>query len=160
VLGAADSINDGNWHSLVHTFDRTGNGITYLDGAQVDSTSIANVGDIDTGGPVVIGQDPTGLYPEPGSADLDDLGVWRRVLTQSEAQAIYYAGKNGNSFDTYGPVKIILTPVGNKLVLSWQAGTLLQADTLNGPWSPVPSAPAPNYTVTPGPGSKFYRVQL
>jgi hypothetical protein len=30
VYGANNSINNGNWHLLVHTFNRTGSGITYL----------------------------------------------------------------------------------------------------------------------------------
>ncbi len=162
VNGAADSINDGNWHSLVFTFDRTNNGITYLDGVQVDATSIANVGNIDTGGPIVIGQDPTGLYPEPGSADIDDLGVWRRALTPAEALAIYYAGLNGTSFDTYGPVpvKLVSSSAAGKLVLKWPVGILLESTSITGPWTPVAGATAPNFTVTPGPGSKFYRIQL
>lgn len=160
INGPNGTINDGNWHNLVVTFARTGNATTYLDGVQVDSSSIAGVQSIDTGGPIVIGQDPTGLYPEAGSADIDDLGVWRRVLTQSEAVAIYFSGKSGTSFDTYGPVQLVLSPAGSKLVLSWQGGTLMQADSLSGPWTPVPGAVPPNLAVTPGSGNKFYRVQL
>ena len=39
LYGAANSINNGNWHHLLHTFDRTGLATTYLDGAQVNTTS-------------------------------------------------------------------------------------------------------------------------
>jgi len=165
VNGDNNTINDGNWHNVVTTFDRAANGITYLDGLQVDSTSLVGLRNIDTGGPIVIGQDPTGLYPEPGSADLDDLGVWRRVLTRAEAVAIYYAGKNGTSFDTYGPVTLVVSQRGGKVVLSWQGGTLQSADQLQtNPtqtiWTPVPNATPPNFTIPPGTGNKFYRVQL
>jgi hypothetical protein len=159
--GADNSINDGAWHNVVHTFDRTaGTGVTYLDGAQVDSTSIAGLGNINTDGPFNIGQDPSGTYSEPLTADLDDLAVWRRVLAPLEAESIYYAGLNSTSVDTYGPVTVLVDHSGSTVVISWQAGTLYQADTLDGPWTTVPGATAPNYSVTPGTGNKFYRVKL
>jgi hypothetical protein len=85
--GAANSINDGNWHHVASTFNRTGNGITYLDGLEVSSVAIASVGDLDTHQPTVVGQDPTGTYVETATFDLNDLGVWRRVLTPLEAAA-------------------------------------------------------------------------
>lgn len=161
LYGAENSINDGAWHNLIHTFDRQdGWGITYLDGIKVDETSIDGLGDIDTGNAVNIGQDPGGEYPESGSADLDDLGIWRRVLSSYEAAAIYRTGAVGTSFDTYGPVSVSLNAIGGKMAIDWQAGTLLQAPSLDGPWTPVPGATAPRYTVTPGTGNVFFRVQL
>ena len=160
LYGEAGSINDGKWHNLVHTFDRTGNGVTYLDGVEVDSSSVASVGDIDNSNPANIGQGPSGTYAESGTADIDDLGVWRRALTPGEATAIYFAGVNGTSFDTYGPVTVNLTQAANQLIISWQAGTLMESISANGPWTPVAGAVAPNYIVTPGAGNKFYRVQL
>jgi hypothetical protein len=41
-------------------------------------------------------------------------------------------------------------------------GTLLQSSTVGGPYTPVPGAAAPSYTVSPpaGSGATFYRVQL
>ena len=59
-------------------------------------------GNIDTGRPVTIGQDPTGRYPESGSADMDDLGVWRKALTALEASSIYMAGVS-NHMSFTGP---------------------------------------------------------
>jgi hypothetical protein len=97
AYGDAGSINDGAWHHLVHTFDRTnGAAITYLDGIVARYTpqagSIATAGNVDTGQPANIGQDPTGQYSETGSGDIDDLGVWRRSLSALEAASIYMAG--------------------------------------------------------------------
>jgi hypothetical protein len=162
LYGADGSINNGNWHHLLHSFDRAGGlGTTYLDGVEVDATSIASVGDVDTAGPFNIGQDPTGAYPEPGTAAVDDLGIWRRALTATEAYAIWYAGANsGASFDTYGPVTMAAVKSGNNLLLIWQAGTLLESTKADGPWTPVVGATAPNYTVPIGTDSKFYKVQL
>jgi hypothetical protein len=108
VYGDAGSINDGNWHHLVHTFDRVKGMVTYLDGVEAHyvarvGSSVAAAGDVDTGHPATIGQDPTGRYPESGYADIDDLGVWRRALTALEAASIYMAAvTNGLSF-TGGP---------------------------------------------------------
>jgi len=162
VYGAANSINNGNWHHLLHTFDRSGEiatAVTYLDGVQVDSRSATTAGDIDSGAPVNIGQDPTGGYPETGAADIDDLGIWRRVITAYEAQSIYAAGQqSGASFDTTAPIQLIVQKSGNDVELIWQAGTLQQADTLDGVYSPVPGAVAPYYKVPVTLGMKFYRV--
>jgi hypothetical protein len=107
VFGDPNSINDGNWHHLVHTVDRINGTVTYLDGNAANfsvqfGSSIAAAGNIDTGHPATIGQDPTGQYPESGSADMDDLGVWRRALTALEASSIYMAGVS-NHLSFTGP---------------------------------------------------------
>ena len=51
-------------------------------------------------------------------------------------------------------------PVPGGFELIWQAGTLLEADSIDGLWTPVPNAAPPSHHVTPGAGNKFYRVQL
>ena len=94
VYGDIGSINDGNWHHLVHVVDRSLGAVTYLDGMRARDTiqqgrSAAEARNIDTGAPANIGQDPTGQYTEPGSADIDDLGVWHRALSPLEAASIY-----------------------------------------------------------------------
>lgn len=161
LYGPANTINDGTWHSLVHSFTRTGNALTYLDGVLVDTRSIAAVGDVDSGLPITIGQDPTGVYGVDTVAAVDDIGIWRKALTHVEAQAIYLVAQNhGKSFDTYGPVKITLKQSGSTLEIIWQAGTLLSADDLTGPWTPVAGATAPFHTVNPTAAKRFYRVQL
>jgi hypothetical protein len=108
VYGDAGSINDGGWHHLVHTIDRVRGMVTYLDGVAAPyaveaGSSIAAAGNIDTGRPANIGQDPTGRYPESGSADIDDLGVWRRALTALEAGSIYMAGVSNHLSFTGSP---------------------------------------------------------
>jgi hypothetical protein len=166
VSGPANSINDGNWHNFVLTVDRTGaiaNG--FLDGILVATRSIASLGSVENNNywPIVIGQDPTGVYPEAGSAVLDDVGIWTRALTPLEVANIESAGKTaGRSFDTVGPVTVILTITrsGADLILNYDSGTLQQSSTL-GPsadWQPVPGASAPSHTVTPSGPAKFYRV--
>jgi hypothetical protein len=159
--GPDNSINDGQWHHLAHTFDRAnGQGITYLDGMQVDQTGFSILASIDSGNVFNIGQDPTGSYPESGSADLDDLSIWRRLLSPIEAYSMYYVGKNyGRSYDATAPIAITLTKIGSDNWIVWQGGTLWQADSVNGPWTTVPSASAPYYKITLGATNTFFRVK-
>jgi hypothetical protein len=89
VNSDAGTINDGNWHNLVMTFARGSNAITYLDGLVVNTTDISVLKSIDTGGPIVIGQDPTGLYPEPGSC-ADTRGSGRHLLCRQERDQLRY----------------------------------------------------------------------
>jgi hypothetical protein len=162
LYGRDFSLDDGAWHHLAHTFDRVAKvGITYLDGVEVNVTSIDGLGSFDAPGPFNIGQDASGAYAETGGADLDDLGVWRRVLAPAEVYSMHYAGVSfGASFDTYGPVSLGLSYSEKGLLLVWQAGTLLEADKVDGPWTPVAGAAAPSYRVAPAADNKFYRVRL
>ncbi|MGA2656493.1 MAG: LamG-like jellyroll fold domain-containing protein [Verrucomicrobiota bacterium] len=166
VNGANNSINDGAWHHLAFTFDRVANrGLTYLDEVLVQSTAMAGLGNFDSGTNVCIGQDPTGAYKEPGSADIDDLGVWARVLSPAEICDIWSAASSaGRSFDTVAPssgVTVTVTRAARAVQLSWPNGTLLESSSLAGPWKAVPGAAAPSYTVSPPTGAAmFYRVQV
>ena len=161
LYGPTNTLNDGQFHSLVHTFNRDGNAVTYLDGAMVDSRPISNVDNIDSGLPLTIGQDPTGLYGVDGFGNIDDVGIWRRALSPVEAQSIYLVGQNyARSFDTYGPVTLNQRLTSDGMELIWQAGTLEAADNAEGPYNPVVGASAPFYKVTMTGDRKFYRVKL
>lgn len=154
------AINDNQWHHIAVSVARLGEAATYVDGVKVDSRFGTST-DLNSPFPTVIGQTGTFAYEEAGSFQMDDLGVWRRALTPIEAYSIYYVGQNyGRSFDRFGPVLVVLRPSGANLELIWQSGTLQHADSVNGPWSAVPGASAPNFVVTPAGAKKFYRVQL
>ena len=157
--GENNSINDAEWHHLAHTFDRSGNSFTYLDGVRVHIASIVGVGDVDTGQPTNIGQDPTGKYPEAGEADIDDIGIWRRVLTPLEVVGIYLAGATNGVTFAQGTVNISIQVSGNQLQLSWPTGTLQSTDDLNSQFSDVPNQTNP-FPVTPSGTKKFYRIRL
>jgi hypothetical protein len=155
--GPDNSINDGNWHHVAHTFDRAGVGLTYLDGLQVSSVSIASVGDLDTAQPTNIGQDPTGAYSESAQFDLDDMGVWRRVLTPFEVASIYAAGTGHSANLVSAPVRITARFVSGQVQLVWSGGILQSADRVNGSYTDLPYATSP-YGVTAS-GLKFFRVR-
>jgi len=160
LYGPDHAIDDGAWHHLVHTYNRSGLALTYLDGKQVHSRSAVGAGDLDTSNPVSIGQDPTGTYPEEGAYDIDDLGVWHKALTALEAASIYMAA-TANSLSFGGaPVTLSIEKSGNNVQLIWGAGAALQsADSITGPYTDIPTAKSP-FTVAPSAAKKFYRVRI
>ena len=162
--GYADTLNDGQWHHLTFVVDRASDVTTYVDGEKVHAKSIAGLEfNPDTGLPINIGQGANSDYAVGGVFEMDDLGVWRRALSEFEAQAIYVVGNGyGRSFDTEGPATVTLgcerTAAG--IVLTWSAGILESADNINGAWTPVPGVSAPTCTVNPTEIHKFYRVKV
>lgn len=97
--GPGGTFSDNNWHHVAVTFKRTGDATTFVDGQTVNVTAInTSENDLDTSIDFAtnIGQDGSGFYgPSFFDADLDDLGIWRRVLSVQEVIAIYNAGLTG-----------------------------------------------------------------
>ena len=86
-------FSDGNWHLVTVTFDRATNRVTsYIDGLPVNTSDISPSGSasLNAGFNTLIGSSGNGTYS--GTADIDDLGVWTRVLTAQEVAGIYGAG--------------------------------------------------------------------
>ncbi len=106
--GPGGTMSDGSWHHVVVTFLRAGEVVTYLDGVPVDERDVsASANNVDTapGLALNIGQDGTGRYTDGNSVQIldltmDDVGIWRRVLTANEAKAVFLAGKAGQSLVT------------------------------------------------------------
>ena len=73
MLTTFRTFNDGNWHHVVIV----GTSAIYVDGAPVEFRT-------DEPGP--LGEGPT------GSAGLDDLAVWDRILSSADVQALYNGG--------------------------------------------------------------------
>lgn len=155
AAGAPGAVNDGNWHHFTFTLDRKGFATTYLDGYAVDSQLLARIGNLDRGD-TLIGQTP--VNSNSSEADLDDVCVWRRVLTPLEVGAIYSAGSTYGAGVASAPVQISIQPAGKDIQLVWSAGLLQSADSVTGPFTDVAGAQSP-YTVTPSTEKKFYRVR-
>jgi hypothetical protein len=169
IYGDIHTIDDHQWHHLVHVIDRdplTAGTVTYLDGKlargnRQNGTTAGAAGDLTTTNATIIGQDPTGAYFENGSAEIDDLGIWRKALTPLEAASIYVAATvNGQSFAgtaTLPPISI-QTLAGGKVKLTWPVGTLTSATNVTGPYTDVIGATSPlTNTVS---GAKYYRTRL
>ena len=102
VDATEQTLNDGGWHHVAASFDRDGSGRFYVDGLEIAAVDLSTAArDLNAAGlPLNIGEDGTGGY---SSADgsriedgtIDDLGIWRRVLTADEVWAIYDAGAAG-----------------------------------------------------------------
>ncbi len=168
-------LSDAAWHLLTVTVARAGTVTTYLDG-QFNSKATQSVkGSIDTddlGFTVNIGQDGTGKYTDGGSAEIDmvvdDLGIWRRVLTSDEVTAIYLRGQAGSALDivpTVTPTGISITPatlVNGKVTFSWTGGTgpfkVQTRSTVNGTWTDLATGVTSPYSVTPSAATGFFRV--
>jgi hypothetical protein len=160
--GYPNVLNDGNWHHLVFIVDRAGEVTTYLDGAKVHTKSIAGLAfNLNTGMAVNIGQ-AGGNYPVGGQFEIDDLGIWRAVLTDADAQSIYIVGQEfGRSFDTTGPAEVTMQirQIATGVEILWPSGRLESAPAISGPWGTVSGANAPSHTVTPTDAARFYRVR-
>jgi len=57
------------------------------------------------------------------------------------------------------PQSLQISRSGSQLQIHWTTGTLQQAPAVTGPWSVVPGAAAPTYTVTPAGAMQFFRAQ-
>ena len=169
----AGLLNDHNWHQLVHSATRSANVITYLDGVQVDSQAIGFLGSISTTTPVNIGQDSSGAYAVTASADIDDVGIWKRALTQLEISGMYLAAASNHV--SFAPMVVVLAPTtispisGTTLNYTGGAGSqfvLLGTNNVAAPLATWPRLATNNATpgsfTIPAVGSSsamFYRVQ-
>jgi len=86
------SISDGNWHHVVVTFDRDGDGIIYIDG-QLDVTRdiSAQSGSLATAMDLYIGRIS---YSDSFhfNGDLDDVRIYKKVLSPEEVTQLYNSG--------------------------------------------------------------------
>lgn len=168
-------LTNDTWVHVVVTFDRDGQAVTYINGERRAGSSIAaDQNNLDTpeGFATNIGQDGAGDY---GSVftdlEVDDLGIWRRVLTVNEVAAIYSAANSGGDLSTAvvgggggGEVEITaVTRSGNNLVITATgSGTLsLERKTvLTDAWVPETIAPVNGTFTVPITGNTgFFRVK-
>jgi len=158
-INSADSLTGPIYYHLVHVFHRNGAGLTYLNGVLVDATTISAAGNILNASQCCVGQDPNGTYAETGSGDIDDLGVWRRSLSDAEARGIYVAATNGLSF-VNANIEPTIThgPAPGQVTITWAAGTLQQASSVAGPYADVPGPPSSPYTITAA-APTYFRVR-
>src|SRR5438128_324608 len=91
-------FSDANWHLVTVTFNRALNQvISYIDSVAFNTSDISPSGtaSFNAGFSTLVGSSGNGTYS--GAADIDDLGVWNRVLTPQEISGIYGAGLNGET---------------------------------------------------------------
>jgi len=92
------NLNISNWHHIIITYDNSINGGLngikfYLDGIQINNSTTNGTYSINNGNivPFTIGKSRLS-NDQFFKGDIDDIGIWNRVLTQQEITDIY----NGN----------------------------------------------------------------
>ncbi len=118
--GPGGLFTDKAWHHIAVTFDRSGNASTYVDGTVAATQALGPSADtLDSGLPTNIGQDGNGYYTDGGSASItdgmmDDVAIWRRVLSAAEVTRLYTSGLAGinaaNVPDPQGPTIASFVP--------------------------------------------------
>lgn len=103
----------GEWHNIIVTHDRDGVATFYQDGTVLGNISIAGSGSIDTNAlptplSTNVGQDGTGAYGPKLTHNLDDLGIWRRVLNPAEALTIAKLGRTGTALSEILPGDVLV----------------------------------------------------
>ena len=81
---------------------------------------------------------------------IDEVAVYPYSLTLTQIKQLYSASSTGT-------VQLNIQQSGTNVVLNWAAGTLLQANSITGPWT-TNTATSP-YMVAPT-GQQFYRVKV
>ena len=114
TVGPAGSVNiaDGNWH-LVGVVNTGGSMQLYTDGS-ADGSAVGMSPNITTGGSKEIGAD---LSPTYMNGDIDELGIWSKVLSTTEITDLYNGGAGQTMCNgTGGP--LCQTPRRHQIVLN------------------------------------------
>ncbi len=93
-------INTDEWTHIAVTFERGLIAALYQNGARLNTLDIAGIGNIDSGLSTVIAQDGGLRYPHYFSGAIDDVSIWRRVLSANEIRDIYITGMAGLKYTT------------------------------------------------------------
>jgi hypothetical protein len=140
----ADAIVANNWYHLVVAYD--GNLFKfYVNGALRASAPWSGFVQNANGAMVFGWRTDKGWVPFTGA--IDDPAFYNRELTPDEVISHYYA-----------TVKLTITEVGNKVVLSWPEGTLQQATAVGGTYTDLTGVTSP-YTNSPAGSANFFRVK-
>lgn len=79
------TINDGNWHHVLVTFDRDADLSLYIDGVLEETDDMSSVGNVNSTFNVALGQDGTTTYGRAATCELADIRVWNKILALAEA---------------------------------------------------------------------------
>ena len=119
-------INDGKWHHILVSHDRDDVAIFYLDGERLGEVDISGIGDIDSGFTTNIATDGAegGTWQNWFPGALDDIAIWRRVVSPEEVATIFTAGASGSSAIGGSGVPFAITRISyrateREVVLNW-----------------------------------------
>ncbi len=154
------------WYHIVATFDATtGSKKLYVNGQLAANTTAAvgtfapnNSEAIATGGTATISDEGIGntTASDPAGAgtyfygDLDEVAVYGYALSPEQVAQHYAVATS----PTLG-----IARAGNKVVITWSQGLLLQANAVTGPWTTNTTAVSP-WTNAPVVGAQFFRAYV
>jgi hypothetical protein len=144
----------GQWSFVALTISPT-QAVLYLgtNGLLLSSTNaIAHTSEL-WDGPTAIGGDAATTGARTFNGKIDEVAVYNNTLSRAQVASLYTKALTG------GPVALGYQLAGTNLVLDWAHGTLLMAPEVNGPWTPVPGASPPSFSVAPA-DHIFYRVRV
>jgi autotransporter-associated beta strand protein/YVTN family beta-propeller protein len=128
---------DGAWHLVTVTFDRATGAVTsYMDGVAANTGALnpSSSASLNAGFNTLVGSSGNGTYS--GTADIDDLAVWDRVITPQEVAAIHAAGLIGKPLNYAAPglAPVITNQPASVTLASGGAVTFSVAATGPGPF--------------------------
>ena len=112
--------------------------------------------------PPALGLDGT---PNNLFGQMDDFGLWNRVLAPDEINKVYTAGKAGQGLTTVKltppvvttPGKLGVSAKSGNVTITWDNGKLQSATVITGPWTDVANAASP-FSEAVGATPKFFRT--
>jgi hypothetical protein len=173
-ITAPTAFTKGSWQHVAMTADGAqlriyANGVEvasqpYLGDFIVPEVRELSMGarlDSDDQDPPTIGLDPT--TPNNLTGQMDDFGLWNRVLAPDEINKIFTAGQAGNPLTSVvltvptGRPTLAVVKTATGLTLTF-TGTLQSADAVTGPYADVTGATSPYNSPTTG-SPKFFRAK-
>ncbi|MDN5213676.1 LamG domain-containing protein [Fulvivirgaceae bacterium BMA12] len=82
------TINDGQWHNLVATFNRDGDAVIYQDGEEVGRSDMSGIGNMNSGFPIRLAQDGTSGYGLWYEGMTSEPVIYDYVLSSGEVAGI------------------------------------------------------------------------
>jgi len=166
---AGQNLAASVWQHVLVVFNINGDAVSYVNGLQIDARSIApGTGALSNPDlSLNIGQDGTGTYGSEWDGLIDDLAIWDRALTATEAAALAGQGFAGVALDGSGgsPTQptLAVSRGNNQLTLTWEgSGFTLEESAALGAgaaWTAVGGAGANSATVPTTAAAKFYRLR-
>ncbi len=96
------TVADGQWHHLALVADRDGDAVIYQDGEEMTRTSLAAIGDINSGLPICLAQDGTKTYGHYYSGNVDEVRIWNTVRTVEQLQQNRFEAMTGEESGLIG----------------------------------------------------------
>jgi hypothetical protein len=155
-----EDLGKGNWVYLVGTWDGT-NWSLFRNGALVSSMA-------DTTNPTQVNNANWAIgargkwkyaagFPASGEQNvfaggIDEAAIYKYALSTNQIATHYYSG-------LYGAQPLSYVLANDSLSLTWSAGTLQQADTINGHFADVTGATSPYVLSIEKTQKKFFRIR-